>query len=105
MSTHVRFYLLYDITNTLESHFCLKNVMFVIMCATFPKICKPLVVYQFYCMALFHSQMRRHMINDYRENIKENIYQKPLPDLKLIELLKKRSEKCNLLKSSAAYFC
>ena len=29
----------------------------------FPKICKPLVFYWFYCMALFHSQMRHHMIN------------------------------------------
>ena len=29
----------------------------------FPKIDKPLVVYRFYCMALFHSQARRHMIN------------------------------------------
>ena len=28
-----------------------------------PKIDKPLVVYIFYCMALFHSQTRRHMIN------------------------------------------
>ena len=26
------------------------------------KICKPLVVYGFYCMVLFHSQTRRHMI-------------------------------------------
>ena len=29
---------------------------------TFPKIYKALVVYRFYCMALFHSQMRRYMI-------------------------------------------
>ena len=29
----------------------------------FPRIDKPLVVYRFYCMALFHSQTRRHMIN------------------------------------------
>ena len=28
----------------------------------FPKINKPLVVYRYYCMALFHSQTRRHMI-------------------------------------------
>ena len=28
----------------------------------FLKICKPLVVYRFDCMALFHTQMRRHMI-------------------------------------------
>ena len=31
---------------------------------TFPEIDKPLVVYRFYCMALFHSQKRRHMINE-----------------------------------------
>ena len=29
----------------------------------FPKIDKPLVVYRFYCMTLFHSQTRCHMIN------------------------------------------
>ena len=47
-----------------------KRYNFVIMYATFlwtsyrfPNICKPSVVYQFYCMALFHSQMRLHMIN------------------------------------------
>ena len=28
----------------------------------FPKIDKSLVIYRFYCMALFHSQTRRHMI-------------------------------------------
>ena len=26
-------------------------------------ICKPLVVYRFYCMALYHSQMLGHVIN------------------------------------------
>ena len=26
------------------------------------KICKPLVVYQFYCMTLFHSQTGHHLI-------------------------------------------
>ena len=29
---------------------------------TFPEIDKPLVIYRFYCMALFDSQTRRHMI-------------------------------------------
>ena len=29
----------------------------------FPKICKSLVIYRFYCLALFHSKTRRHMIN------------------------------------------
>ena len=36
---------IYHMTNTLNSDFY-----------------KPLVVYRFYCMALFHSQTRRHMI-------------------------------------------
>ena len=27
-------------------------------------ICKPLVVYQFYCMALYHSQTRHHVIKE-----------------------------------------
>ena len=31
----------------------------------FPKICKLLVVYLFQCIALFHSQTRRHMISTY----------------------------------------
>ena len=44
------------------SRFChlLGNVIMDVI--TFPKISKPLVVYQFYCMALFHFQMQRHMI-------------------------------------------
>ena len=29
-------------------------------------ICKPLVVYRFYCMVLYHSQTRRHMIQFFR---------------------------------------
>ena len=29
------------------------------------KICKTLLVYRFYCMAFFHSQALRHMINQY----------------------------------------
>ena len=49
---------------------CVKRYNFVTMYATllwtplqFPCIYKPLVVYRSYCMALFHSQMRGHMIN------------------------------------------
>ena len=30
---------------------------------------KQLVVYRFYCMALFHSQTRRHMISDTKESV------------------------------------
>ena len=60
-----------SIYHMIKSHFCRKNVVFFfIMYATllwtsqrFPKIDKPLVVYRFYCMALFHSQTRRHMTN------------------------------------------
>ena len=44
-------------------HYVRNVVMDVIL--RFPKIDKPLVVYRFYCMALFHSQTRRHMINIY----------------------------------------
>ena len=40
----------------------------------FPKICKPLVIYRFYCMALFHSQTRRHMIiNEPVHEISNNV--------------------------------
>ena len=63
----VRFYLSYDIKITLKSHFCRKNVKFcyyvrsvVMDVITFPEKYKPLVVYRFYCMALFHSQAQRH---------------------------------------------
>ena len=31
------------------------------------EICKPLVVYRFYCMALFHSQTLHHMIKQTTE--------------------------------------
>ena len=46
-----------------------KNVIMLSICTQrcygrhFPKIDKPLVVYRFYCMTLFHSQTRRHMIS------------------------------------------
>ena len=30
----------------------------------FQKICKPLVVYRFYCLALYHSQTPCHVINN-----------------------------------------
>ena len=58
---------IYHMTNTLKSHFWRKNVMISSSCT---QRCygrhnvsiKPLVVYRFYCMALFHSQTRRHMI-------------------------------------------
>ena len=53
--------------STLKSDFWRNKHNFVIMYATllwtsyrFPKIDKPLVVYRFYCIALFHSQTRRH---------------------------------------------
>ena len=37
----------------------------------FPKICKPLVVYRFYCMALYHSKTRRHMISMFSEHLRD----------------------------------
>ena len=67
---NVRFYLSYDIKITLTSHFCLKNVIILSSCTqrcyerhdVSQKSVKPLVVYRFYCMALFHSQTQCHMI-------------------------------------------
>ena len=53
-------------TNTLKSHFWRKNVIILSLCTQHcygRQNYKPLVVYRFYCMALFHSQTRRHMIN------------------------------------------
>ena len=44
-------------------NFVFMYAMLLRMSKHFQKICKPLVVYQFYCMALFHSQTRRHIIN------------------------------------------
>ena len=46
------------------SRFCniFRNlIMDIISCCN--KICKPGVVYQYYCMELYHSQMRRHVMN------------------------------------------
>ena len=61
---NVRFFLSYDIKYTLKSHFLHKKKKlynFVIIYAAllwalyrFMLICKPLVIYRFYCMALFH---------------------------------------------------
>ena len=55
----------------LKSHFWRKKRYYVINIYAsllwtsyrFPKTDKPLVFYRFYCMALFHSQTRRLMIN------------------------------------------
>ena len=66
----VRFYLSYDIKISLKYHFCRRNVIFFSLCTqrcygrhnVSQKIDKQLVFYRFYCMALFHSQARRHMI-------------------------------------------
>ena len=64
---------IYYMTNTLKSHFWRKkryNIvsMYAMLFWTslrFLKIDKPLVIYRFYCMALFHSKPRRHMIKTY----------------------------------------
>ena len=72
---------IYHMTNILKSHFWRKKrYNFVIMYATllwtslrFPKIDKPLVVYRFYCMALFHSRTRRHVINNFNRLFQNNI--------------------------------
>ena len=77
MSTNVRFYLSYDFKITLKSHFCHKNVILSVQCCyvrhnVSHKSIIPLVVYQFYCMALYHSKTRRHVIN---YNIIRSLYQ------------------------------
>ena len=59
MSAHVLFYLLNELGKIDKMRGLRRNdVMDVI---TFPEHRKQLVVYRFYCKALFHSQ--RHMIN------------------------------------------
>ena len=64
---------IYHMTNTLKSHFWRKNVIFLSLCTqrcygrnNVSRKSINQVVYRFYCMALFHSQTRRHMI--IREN-------------------------------------
>ena len=68
---NVRFYSSYDTKITLKSHICNKNVyyfvsMYAMLLRTYniSQICKPLVVYRFYCMALhvIHWQTQLHMI-------------------------------------------
>ena len=44
------------------SKFLFRNVRMDVITLRY-KICKPLVVYQFYCMVLYHSQTLRHVIN------------------------------------------
>ena len=44
------------------SRFCHLFCNVIMDVITFSKICKPLAVYRFYCMALYHSQTRRHVI-------------------------------------------
>ena len=62
---NVRFYLSNDIKITLKSHFCRINVKSLSICT---QRCygrhnvSRKSIYRFYCMALFHSQMRHHMI-------------------------------------------
>ena len=66
---NVRFYLSYNINITLEISFWRKIVIILRLCTQYcygrhyvsrKSVCKPLVVYRFYCMALFHSQTQRH---------------------------------------------
>ena len=44
---------------TLKFHFLRKNIIILSLCM---QCCYALVVYRFYCMALFHSQTQRHII-------------------------------------------
>ena len=63
---HMTLRLLWNLNLALKRYNCV--IMYAMLLWTslrFPKIDKPLVVYRFYCMALFHSQTLRHMINVY----------------------------------------
>ena len=88
---------IYHMTNTLKSHFWRKNVI-ILLCtqrcygrhSISREIYKPQVVYRFYCMALFHIQTRRHMINicnreciDYRPPDKLYVPNKCIPGLNM----------------------
>ena len=59
---------IYHMTNNLKSHFWCKNVIILSLCT---QRCygrhnvSRKSVNHFYCMVLFHSQTRRHMINIY----------------------------------------
>ena len=60
---------IYHMTNTLKSHFWRKNVIILSLCTqccygrhNVSRKSIPLVVYRFYCIALYHSQTRRHVI-------------------------------------------
>ena len=51
---------IYHMTNTLKSHFWRKNIMILSLCTQ--RFYGRQNVSPFYCMALFHSLTRRHMI-------------------------------------------
>ena len=62
MSAHV----LLNLLNELRIRDKIQGLLYATLLRTsyrFPKVCKPLVVYRFYCMALFHFQTGHHMIN------------------------------------------
>ena len=68
---------IYHMTNTLKSDFWRKNVIILSLCT---QRCygrhnvSRKSINQFYCMALFHSQARHHMINTFFERKIVNIF-------------------------------
>ena len=52
--------------NTSRFYHLFRNVIMDVITLRY-QICKPLVVYRIYCMALYHSQTRRHVITINRE--------------------------------------
>ena len=48
------------------SRFCHLSLNIIMNVITFPNICKPLVVFRFYCIALYHSLTRRNVIKMYK---------------------------------------
>ena len=70
---NVRFYLSHDIKNHIFGMKTSRILPSFTQYYNGRHICKPLVVYQIYCMALFHSQTRRHVINAFLSGLKFNV--------------------------------
>ena len=60
---HMKLSIINRIFSVRTASFChlLRNVIMDVITSRY-EICKPLVIYRFYCMALYHSQTRRYWI-------------------------------------------
>ena len=61
---HTTIRLLWSLISSIKTlYFCHYVATLLWTSKRYPTTCKPLVVYRLYCMTLFHSQTRHHMIN------------------------------------------